>query len=64
MKALVYYGPREGRIPDMPDPTIEQPTDAVVRITTTNICGSDLHLYEGRTDMEKGRILGHENLMK
>jgi threonine dehydrogenase-like Zn-dependent dehydrogenase len=46
----------------MPDPTIEPPTDELVKITTTNICGSDLHMYEGRTDMEKGRIFGHENL--
>src|SRR5664279_4377458 len=48
MKALVYYGPR----------------DVLVKITSTNICGSDLHMYEGRTDMEKGRIFGHENLGK
>lgn len=46
----------------MPDPVIEAPTDVLVKVTTTNICGSDLHMYEGRTDMEKGRIFGHENL--
>src|SRR5450830_168180 len=46
----------------MPDAKIEKQTDVLVRITTTNICGSDLHMYEGRTDMESGRILGHENL--
>jgi glutathione-independent formaldehyde dehydrogenase len=62
MKALVYEGPRSVVIKDMPDARIEQPTDVLVRITTTNICGSDLHMYEGRTDMETGRILGHENL--
>jgi glutathione-independent formaldehyde dehydrogenase len=62
MKALVYYGQRDVRVTEMPDPKIEQPTDVLVRITTTNICGSDLHMYEGRTDMETGRILGHENL--
>jgi glutathione-independent formaldehyde dehydrogenase len=62
MKALVYYGARDVRVSEMPDPKIEQPTDVLVRITTTNICGSDLHMYEGRTDMEKGRIFGHENL--
>lgn len=62
MKALVYYGPYDVRITEMPDPKIEQPTDVLVKITTTNICGSDLHMYEGRTDMEKGRIFGHENL--
>ncbi len=62
MKALVYYGPYDVRVSEMPDPTIEAPTDVLVKITTTNICGSDLHMYEGRTDMEKGRIFGHENL--
>ncbi|MNC15916.1 Glutathione-independent formaldehyde dehydrogenase [compost metagenome] len=44
------------------DAKIEKPTDVLVRITTTNICGSDLHMYEGRTSMETGRVLGHENL--
>ena len=62
MRAVVYQGPRDVRVMDMPDPGIEHPTDVVVKITTTNICGSDLHMYEGRTDMEPGRILGHENL--
>nr|AUN35680.1 threonine dehydrogenase-related Zn-dependent dehydrogenase [uncultured bacterium] len=62
MKALVYYGPYDVRIKEMPDPKIEQPTDVLVKITTTNICGSDLHMYEGRTDMEAGRIFGHENM--
>jgi glutathione-independent formaldehyde dehydrogenase len=62
MKALVYYGARDVRITEMPDAKIEQPTDVLVKITTTNICGSDLHMYEGRTDMESGRIFGHENL--
>jgi threonine dehydrogenase-like Zn-dependent dehydrogenase len=46
----------------MPDAIIEQPTDVLVKITATNICGSDLHMYQGRTDMESGRILGHENM--
>jgi glutathione-independent formaldehyde dehydrogenase len=50
------------RIEDVPDPVISEPTDVIVRITTTNICGSDLHMYEGRTGMETGRVLGHENL--
>ncbi|MDB5141008.1 MAG: aldehyde dehydrogenase [Mucilaginibacter sp.] len=62
MKALVYYGPKDVRVSEMPDPQIEQPTDVLIKITTTNICGSDLHMYEGRTDMESGRIFGHENL--
>ncbi len=62
MKALVYHGPREVRIAHVPDPKIEKPTDVLVRITTINICGSDLHMYEGRTNFEKGKVLGHENL--
>jgi threonine dehydrogenase-like Zn-dependent dehydrogenase len=62
MKAVVYEGPRQLRVEDVADPRIERPTDVLVRITTTNICGSDLHMYEGRTAMDPGRVLGHENL--
>lgn len=62
MRALVYKGPRDVQVVDMPDATIERATDVLVKITSSNICGSDLHMYEGRTDMEPGRILGHENM--
>jgi threonine dehydrogenase-like Zn-dependent dehydrogenase len=62
VKGLVYEGPRKVHVKEVPDPRIEEPTDALVRITTTNICGSDLHMYEGRTDIEPGRVLGHENV--
>ena len=62
MKALVYNGPRDVQVKDVPDAKIERHTDVLVKITSTNICGSDLHMYEGRTDMKAGRILGHENL--
>ncbi|MEJ5944879.1 glutathione-independent formaldehyde dehydrogenase [Pseudokineococcus basanitobsidens] len=62
MRALVYNGPKDVAVQDVPDATIEAPTDALVRITTTNICGSDLHMYEGRTDVEQGKVLGHENM--
>jgi glutathione-independent formaldehyde dehydrogenase len=62
MKAVVYGGPRNVSVQDVPDPKIERPTDAIVQIRSTNICGSDLHMYEGRTDFEKGRVFGHENL--
>ena len=62
MKALVYNGPRNVTVQEVPDATIERPTDVLVKITTTNICGSDLHMYEGRTDVEPGTVLGHENL--
>lgn len=62
MRAVVYRGPRQVEVTEVPDARIEQPTDVVVRITTTNICGSDLHMYEGRTSVEEGKVLGHENM--
>ncbi len=62
MKAIIYEGPCKVSVTEVPDSKIEKPTDALVRITSTNICGSDLHMYEGRTDVEKGKVLGHENL--
>lgn len=62
MKAVVYKGPNEVSVEDVPDAKIERPTDVLVRITATNICGSDLHMYEGRTDFEVGRTFGHENM--
>ena len=60
MKALVCNGPRDITVPTVPDPGIDRPGDAVIQIIRTNICGSGLHMYEGRTDMEPGRVLGHE----
>src|SRR5215204_6094281 len=61
MKALTWHGKRDGRINDHPDPAIEDPTDAIIRVTTTAICGSDLHLYEVLGPLiEEGSILGHE----
>lgn len=61
MKAVTWQGKRDVRVEDVPDPRIEQPTDAVIRVTSTNICGSDLHLYEVLgAFMEPGDILGHE----
>ncbi len=62
MKALVYHGPKKVSVDKVPDPKIEKLTDVIIKLTTTNICGSDLHMYEGRTDVAKGKILGHENL--
>ncbi|MFE2917009.1 glutathione-independent formaldehyde dehydrogenase [Kitasatospora indigofera] len=62
MKAAIYDGPRTVTVKDVPDARIEHPCDILVRITTTNICGSDLHMYEGRSSFETGRTLGHENL--
>ncbi|MBO0703365.1 MAG: alcohol dehydrogenase catalytic domain-containing protein, partial [Candidatus Dormibacteraeota bacterium] len=61
MKALQWYGKRDVRVESAPDPTIQEPTDAIVRITSTNICGSDLHLYEVLgAFLQQGDILGHE----
>jgi threonine dehydrogenase-like Zn-dependent dehydrogenase len=61
MKALTWHGRRDVRVEDVPDPTIEEPTDAIVRMTTTALCGSDLHLYEVLGPfIEEGSILGHE----
>jgi threonine dehydrogenase-like Zn-dependent dehydrogenase len=62
MKALVYNGPRDITLKNVLDAKIERPTDVLVKITSTNICGSDLHMYEGRTDVTPGTVLGHENL--
>ena len=59
MRAVVYNGPHDITVVDVPDPRIEEPTDVIVQITTTNICGSDLHMYEGRTNVESGTVLGH-----
>ena len=61
MRALTWHGRRDVRVDTVPDPVIEQPTDAIVRITTTAICGSDLHLYEVLGPfMGEGDIMGHE----
>ena len=62
MKAVVFHGPRNIAVEEVDDPKIEQPLDAVIRITTANICGSDLHPYEGRADMDDGMVIGHENM--
>lgn len=63
MKALCWYGTHDTRIETVPDPTILNPRDAIIKITATAICGSDLHLYDGYIPtMQKGDILGHENM--
>ena len=63
MKALCWYGSGDVRVESVPDPVIEDPKDAIVQITSTAICGSDLHLYDGyMPTMEKGDVLGHENM--
>jgi len=61
MKALCWFGKYDVRVYDVPEPKILNPRDAIIKVTTTAICGSDLHLYDGYIPtMEKGDILGHE----
>ena len=61
MKAVVWHGKRDVRVDTVPDPTIQTPTDAIIRVTSSGLCGSDLHLYEVLAPfMTEGDILGHE----
>jgi threonine dehydrogenase-like Zn-dependent dehydrogenase len=61
MRALTYHGTRDVRVDTVPDPVIEEPTDAIIRVTSSGICGSDLHLYEVLgAFIDEGDILGHE----
>jgi len=61
MKAVRYYGKEDLRVETVPDPEIINPRDAIVKITTSAICGSDLHIYDGYIPtMQKGDVLGHE----
>ena len=61
MKALTWHGTGDVRVDTHPDPEIQEPTDVVIRVTSTAICGSDLHLFDGVVPMmEPGDIIGHE----
>lgn len=60
MKAVSYEGERRMVVSDRPKPKVQQPTDALLRVTSSGICGSDLHMYDGRTPLEKGTVVGHE----
>jgi threonine dehydrogenase-like Zn-dependent dehydrogenase len=61
MRALCWHGKNDVRVDTVPDPKIEEPTDAIIKITSTAICGSDLHLFDGfMVGMEPGDVLGHE----
>ena len=62
MKAVVYKEPFKVAIENVPDPKIQHPNDAIVKITSSCICGSDLHMYEGRTAAKPGIVFGHENM--
>ena len=61
MKAVVWHAKSDVRVDSVPDPVLREPTDAIVRVTSSGICGSDLHLYSVLTMfMDEGDILGHE----
>jgi len=62
MRAIVYKKPNRVVVEDVPEPTIEAPTDVIVRVTSAGICGSDLHMYEGRSPSEGDMRFGHENM--
>ena len=62
MRAVVYQGPFSVSVENVPDPELQHPNDVIVKITSSCICGSDLHMYEGRTAAEPGIIFGHENM--
>ena len=62
MRAVVYKGPFEVAVENVPDPSLKHPNDVIVRITSSCICGSDLHMYEGRTAAQPGIVFGHENM--
>ena len=62
MKAVVYQKPFSVAVENVPGPTIQYPNDVIVRVTSTAICGSDLHMYEGRTAAQPGIVFGHENM--
>ena len=62
MRAVVYKKPFEVAVETVEDPKILHPNDVIVKITSSCICGSDLHMYEGRTAAEPGIIFGHENM--
>lgn len=60
MQALVFHRPKHVSVDNVPDPTIEDTRDAVIRVTSTAICGSDLHIYNGAFQQPKPMVLGHE----
>jgi 2-desacetyl-2-hydroxyethyl bacteriochlorophyllide A dehydrogenase len=60
MRAVTFQAPGEVRVDERPDPELEGPGDAVIRVEGTGVCGSDLHIYHGRVEIEPGFIIGHE----
>lgn len=62
MKGVVYKGPFTVAVENVERPSIQHPNEVIVKVTSTAICGSDLHMYEGRTAAEPGIVFGHENM--
>ena len=62
MRAVVYKGPFKVAVEEVPEPKLQHPNDVIVKITSSCICGSDLHMYEGRTAATPGIVFGHENM--
>src|SRR5580692_2496682 len=60
MKAVVFHKPKDIRVDTVPDPRLEQPRDAIIRVTSTAICGSDLHIFNGFLSQVKQMVMGHE----
>ncbi|KII91390.1 hypothetical protein PLICRDRAFT_696458 [Plicaturopsis crispa FD-325 SS-3] len=62
MRAVVYEKPFKVSVQQVERPKITHPDDIIVKVTTTCVCGSDLHMYEGRTAAQSGIVFGHENM--
>ncbi len=62
MKAVVFVDTRSIKVEEVPDATVEEPSDVVIRVTSSAICGTDLHMYDGRTGATPGLVFGHEPL--
>jgi glutathione-independent formaldehyde dehydrogenase len=60
MKAVSYAGVNKMEVTNHPKPAIKAPTDGLLRVTTIGICGSDLHMFDGRTPLDPGTVVGHE----
>src|SRR6202167_1278505 len=60
MRAVTFQAPGEVRVSEVPEPELSAPGDAIVRIEVTGVCGSDLHIYHGRMQIEPGFTIGHE----
>jgi glutathione-independent formaldehyde dehydrogenase len=60
MKAASYQSSHKVSVSDHPKPKLNKPSDALLRVTTSGICGSDLHMYDGRTPLKPGTVVGHE----